>query len=62
MSDIIRVLRVIEYTGPKEILEKHLTKVVKGTKICHDGIVIKAATLGDFPEVLATIVEGEDNG
>lgn len=49
--DQVRVLRVIEYVGPREWVEKTVGNSVHGTKIIGPGC-ISAATLGTYPEVL----------
>lgn len=52
MSDIVRVLRILEYTGPRDRVEKTLAgNAVKGT-VKHGELTIREATLGDFPEVI----------
>lgn len=51
--DTIRVLRILEYVGPRDIVEEHLTRVVRGERpISANGGVVRAATLGTFPETL----------
>lgn len=58
--DTVRVLRVIEYIGPRDIIEEHLRLVVRDKLVRNrDGreYTIKAATLGEFPEIL----KREDN-
>lgn len=64
MSDIIRVLRVIEYTGPRELVEAQIANSIHGerrigkykdhgTHQSLDGeVVIRAATIGNYPEIL----------
>lgn len=54
MGEKIRVLRVLEYIGEREWVENTLSRSIKGTLIVDSkkGNLIKAATLGDFPEVL----------
>ena len=53
--DTVRVLRIIEYVGPRDEIEKHLEHVVQGTKTFRPTagqITIRAATIGTFPEIL----------
>lgn len=50
--DTVRVLRVIEYIGPRDWVESVVSKSIHGEKILGDGKVIKAATIGNYPEVL----------
>jgi len=51
-EDIIRVLRVIEYVGTRDRVEQTVTDSIHGTKDCGQGLTIRAATIGEFPEVL----------
>ena len=61
MSDIIRVLRVVEYIGERAEVEKVINLSVKGTRIVNDKLTINAVTVGDFAEILKA--QGEtDNG
>ena len=56
--DTVRVLRLIEYEGPRDLMEKQLAKSLHGTRIgmCSkeypDGIRITAVTLDQFPQIL----------
>lgn len=52
MPDIIRVLRIIEYTGPRDRVEKQIALSLHGTRHCGNGLTITATTLHEFPEVL----------
>jgi hypothetical protein len=67
MPDRIRVIRIIEYVGPREWVERTVAKSIHGTRefpgprrLYHDerepGGKITAITLGDFPESLAEAV------
>lgn len=52
MSDIVRIVRVLEYVGSRDTLERVLEQnAVKGQRR-FGAIVIREAVLGDFPEVL----------
>lgn len=53
-EDIIRVLRVLEYVGPRSFVEISLNqREVKGKRIFHSlGGYIHEAILGEFPEIL----------
>lgn len=55
--DIIRVLRVIEYVGPRDRVEDTVAKSVHGTKEVGNGLFIKAATIGAYPEILGQVPE-----
>ena len=61
--DTIRVLRVIEYVGPREAVEELISKSIHGER-CYmrngKDIVIRAATLGTYPEILNP--QEESNG
>lgn len=52
MQDIVRVLRIVEYTGPRSEVENAVSKSVHGERVCSRGLVIKAATIGTYPEIL----------
>lgn len=57
-QDKVRVLRVIEYVGDREAVERSVANSIHGERIVEytDGVtvIIKAATLGEYPEVLET--------
>lgn len=55
-EDTVRILRIVEYTGPRSAVERHFINVLHGEKRQTDGVVIKAATLGQFPEILESSV------
>jgi len=51
--DRVRVIRVLEYEGPRIWLESTLANnAVKGTKILGNGATIREAILGEFPEIV----------
>ena len=55
MSDQVRVLRVIEYIGPRDWVEKTLNSSIQGERsgtVAGASWTIRTATLGQFPEVL----------
>ena len=56
MSEIVRVLRVIEYVGDREDVEFIINESIQGQRtIKFKGkgtVVIKTATIGNFPEIL----------
>lgn len=58
--DTVRVVRILEYVGPRDAIEKHLELVLQGVKTFgnrgHE-VTIRAATLGTFPEILETNIE-----
>lgn len=51
-EDIIRVLRVIEYVGPRSWVEDTVARSIHGTKIVAKEKRISAATLGAYPEII----------
>ena len=52
-EDIVRVLRVIEYVGPRKWVEETVARSVHGTKhFSAPERSIRAATIGAYPEVL----------
>lgn len=51
-EDIVRVLRIIEYTGPRYAVEAQIERSLQGTKKLPNGVVIRAATIGGYPEIL----------
>jgi len=57
--DRVRVIRVLEYEGPRAWVEQTLSKnVIKGTCNFNNGICfIREAILGDFPAVVQEIKE-----
>ncbi len=57
--DQVRVLRIIEYTGPRDLIEAHLEKSWLSKDATSrfggpngDSCVIRGATLGLYPEIL----------
>lgn len=57
-TDRVRVLRLVEYEGPREWVERTVEKSIHGTKDVFNGTgaggpyYIRAVTLGSFPEIL----------
>lgn len=66
VEDTVRVLRILEYTGPRSKVEELIAKSVHGERRLtnvHDpsrGVVIRAATIGNYPEVLGDGVDNAD--
>lgn len=50
--DKIRVLRVIEYVGPRDRVEFVVSRSIQGEKDAGEGLIIRAATIGAYPEIL----------
>jgi len=56
--DRVRVIRVLEYEGPRDWIEVTLAQnAVKGTRNFGGGCVIREATVGAFPAVVEEIKE-----
>ena len=58
-EDIVRVLRLVEYEGPRSLVEKQLAGSVHGTRFGYGNpmrsgsyVRITVTTLGVFPEVI----------
>ena len=52
-KEIVRVLRVIEYVGPRKWVEATVERAIHGTHRMPNGSFIRAATIGTYPEILA---------
>lgn len=51
-EDLVRVLRVIEYTGERAAVERQLKRSLPCGEHNYVHVIIKVATLGTFPEIL----------
>lgn len=52
-ADIVRVIRIIEYVGPRKEVQDQVRNSIHGTKLIYDGAVrLTAVTIGEFPESL----------
>ena len=61
-EDIVRVLRVIEYTGPRSSVERQISNSIHGTlSIPVSRLFIRAATIGEYPEILEKVTS-DTNG
>jgi hypothetical protein len=58
-EDRVRVLRLIEYIGPRSLVEHVLNTSFHGTKK-FGSLMINVATIGTFPEILDTALEVEE--
>ena len=58
-EDIIRVIRIIEYVGPRSKVEENVRQSIHGVKDCPNGLKITAVTLGEYPDVLASRLQAE---
>ena len=51
--DRIRILRVIEYSGPRDYIEELITNSITGDKyIPHEDALIRVTTVGEFPTIV----------
>jgi hypothetical protein len=55
-QDTVRVLRIIEYTGPRDWVERQIELSITGTKKIESSkdqvCIIRVATIGTYPEIL----------
>lgn len=51
-DDIVRVVRIYEFSGPRALVEQQVANSIQGEKRPGNGVTIKAATLGLYPELL----------
>ena len=51
-EDLIRVLRIVEYVGPRAWVEETVAASIQGTKVISKDKKINAATIGAYPEIL----------
>lgn len=51
-EDIVRVLRVVEYIGVRSRVEKTVAGSIHGERDCGNGLTIRAATVGAYPEII----------
>ena len=58
--DKVRVLRVIEYIGTREAVERVIARSIHGVKKVDNNLEIRAATIGIYPEILENL--SEDKG
>lgn len=52
MDEEVRILRIIEYRGPREWVEDTVRRSIQGTKVLENGAFITGTTLGEFPELV----------
>lgn len=58
--DKVRVLRIIEYTGPRDKVEDQVARSLHGEKRFTSGVVIKAVTVGGYPEILDALITDDE--
>ena len=62
-EDIIRVIRLIQYEGPRSKVEKQVANSMHGgPKDWGNGVKITVTTLGDWPEIIARAEEATEIG
>lgn len=49
--DTVRIIRILEYVGPRDKMEHQIAKSIHGERT-YCGITIRAITLGTFPEIM----------
>lgn len=54
MGDTVRVLRIVEYVGPRDWVEQTVKQSIHGEKALGTDKFIRAATIGLYPEILET--------
>lgn len=55
-QDTIRVLRILEYTGPRDAVEDQINKSIHGIRLfgfAENTVQIRATTLGQFADILS---------
>jgi hypothetical protein len=50
-EDIVRVVRIIAYVGPRSKVEKQIANSLHGTKDHGNGVRISVVTVGEYPIV-----------
>jgi len=61
MEDQVRVLRIIEYSGNRSAVEACVKNAIQGEVEVKDrGYVIRAATIGTYPEILTNAEEAKN--
>ena len=54
MTDIVRVIRIVQYVGPRKFVEETVKNSIHGTyEIKTQNLAITAVTLGTFPETIS---------
>lgn len=60
-EDTVRVLRVLEYVGPRSRVEDTLSRGLKKGSTRYGDMEIRSAIIGDFPEILTDPVHVGDD-
>ena len=58
--DRVRVIRIVEYDGDRDWVEKTVAKSIQGTKVIEGtrNMTIRAVTLGTYPEIMKEKKDG----
>jgi hypothetical protein len=57
-EDQVRIFRLVEYVGPRSVMERQVANSIHGTKEFQKGSCrITAVTLGEYPEILQSARE-----
>ena len=59
-NEIVRVLRVYEFVGPRVWVELTVERSIHGTKEVGPGRFIRGATIGDYPELFVDSATAAD--
>ena len=59
MEDIVRVIRIIEYVGPRSKVEDNVRRSIHGVRDHGNGVKITAVTLGEYPDILEPALKEE---
>ena len=57
--DKVRVLRIVEYEGDREWVEKTVKNSIHGEKMVGTDRKIRVATIGVYPEIMDDLIEKE---
>lgn len=57
--EIVRVVRIIEYVGPRVWVETTVARSIHGEKLVGHNMRIRAATLGIYPDILEQAIAKE---
>ena len=61
-QDKVRVLRIVEFVGDRQVVEAQVANSLHGEKTYHNTklggyVTIRAATIGTYPEILTAAAE-----
>ena len=55
MEDLVRVLKIVEYIGPRKAVEALLDASLHGAKKVPGDVLIRVGVVGDYPELLGVL-------